>query len=135
MPGGRGILHDLELVLMSPVWRFQTAGQEEEGGGDCPQEARGPPRAEAGEGRLVRALARRHTLRCLHYRQDRRGVEENASPWSGGPKERAQTHPHPAHVAQFAFVSQRVLENLEREDKERREAGERRAWGGAEKGT
>ena len=54
---------------------------------------------------------------------------------AGGPKERAQTHPHPAHVAQFAFVSQRVLENLEREDKERREAGERRAWGGAEKGT
>ena len=29
---------------------------------------------------------------------------------AGGPKERAQTHPHPAHVAQFAFVSQRVLE-------------------------
>lgn len=39
---------------------------------------------------------------------------------AGGPKERVQTHPHPAHVAQFAFVSQRVLENLEREDKERR---------------
>lgn len=52
------------------------------------------------------------------------------TPWSvasgegrgsaGSPKERVQTHPHPAHVAQFAFVSQRVLENLEREDEERR---------------
>ena len=78
----------MELVPMSPVWRFQTAGQEEEGGGDRPREAHGPPRAEAGEGRLVRALARRHTLPCLHYGRDRRGVEENASPWSGGPKER-----------------------------------------------
>lgn len=51
---------------------------------------------------------------------------------TGGPKERVQTHPHPAHVAQFAFVSQRVLENLENE--EETEAGERWVCSGAEMG-
>lgn len=50
----------------------------------------------------------------------------------GGPKEQVQTHPHPAHVAQFAFVSQRVLENLESE--EETEAGERWVCSGAEMG-
>lgn len=32
------------------------------------------------------------------------------------PQVHLQTHPHPAHVTQFIFVSQGVLQDLERED-------------------
>ena len=45
---------------------------------------------------------------------------------------RVQTHPHPAHVTQFVFVSQRVLQDLEGEGEET-EDGETRVWGGAER--